>query len=295
VINATGIFSDSIRGLGDPDARPILAHSRGTHIVLDSRFLDGSTAILVPRTEDGRVIFVLPWEGKTLVGTTDVPVEAPELEPAPTEAEITFLLEHAARYLRHSPQRADVLSAFAGLRPLVAGNARSTASLSRDHSVLVSPTGLVSVVGGKWTTYRRMAEDAVDRAAQAADLTERPCTTDQVRLAGADAPPGPWRRLGAVEQDVQEYERPFTGRLHARLPYSCAMVAFVIEREMPVNLDDVLSRRLRALILDARAAVEAATTVAKIMAQIQGHDRDWIRYQVERFRDLSRVYELVRS
>jgi glycerol-3-phosphate dehydrogenase len=292
VVNATGIFTDTLRRMDDPAAEPIMAQSRGTHIVLDHSFLPGNAAILVPRTDDGRVVFIIPWEGRTLVGTTDIPVDGPEMEPIPSEEEIEFLLRYAALYLSRAPRREDVLGAFAGLRPLVRGNAASTAQLSRDHTLMVSDAGLVTITGGKWTTYRHMAEDTVTRAAQVGNLPARPCVTDRLKLAGAEATDPRWRELGAGGEEIFEYEGRYGGLLHPRLPYSQAMAAYVIDREMPVNLDDVLSRRLRALLLDTAASVEAAPGIARLMAERQGHSESWVTDQVERYRDLARRYGL---
>jgi glycerol-3-phosphate dehydrogenase len=290
VINATGIFTDELRRMDDPGAERIMAQSRGTHIVLDHSFLPGEAAILVPKTDDGRVVFIIPWEGRTLVGTTDIPVDGPEMEPVATEEEIDFLLRYAALYLERAPRREDVLGAFAGLRPLVKGSAGTTAQLSRDHTLLVSDSGLITITGGKWTTYRRMAQDTVDRAAQVGRLPSRPCVTERCKLVGADATDPRWRELGATGDEIFEYESRYGGLLHRNLPYSLAMAAYVIDREMPVNLDDVLSRRLRALLLDAAASVEAAPAVARLMAEKGGHDDAWVTSQLERYRVLARNY-----
>ncbi|HEX6506534.1 MAG TPA: glycerol-3-phosphate dehydrogenase/oxidase [Chloroflexota bacterium] len=294
VVNATGIFTDRIRHMDDPTAVPIIACSQGTHIVLDRSFLPGDAAILVPRTSDGRVVFIIPWEGRTLVGTTDIPVDRPEMEPIPSEEEIAFLLRHAALYLSRAPRREDVLSAFAGLRPLVRGTAASTAQLSRDHTLLVSQSGLVTVTGGKWTTYRLMAQDAVTRAAEVGGLPAGPCVTQNLRLDGADATNPRWKELGANDAEIKEYEARYPEPIHERLPYSFAMAAYVIDREMPVELDDVLSRRLRALMLDAEASVEAAPRVVRLMAEQQGHDEAWANRQLERYRVLASQYGLGR-
>ncbi|HLJ69614.1 MAG TPA: glycerol-3-phosphate dehydrogenase/oxidase [Chloroflexota bacterium] len=290
VINAAGIFADCVRRLDDPETAPILTFSRGSHLVLDRRFLPGETALLIPRTADGRVLFVIPWEGRTMVGTTDVPADRPEPEPEPSEDEIAFLLDHVSRYLDCVPHRDDVLSTFAGLRPLVRGKTASTARLSRDHTLLVSSSGLVTITGGKWTTYRRMAQDAVGRAAQVAGLPARRCLTESLRLHGADGANPGWREFGATDGEIAEYERRYPGELHPRLPYSLAMAAFVVDREMPVHLDDVLARRLRAAPLDARASLAAAPAVARLMARLQGHGERWASEEVERFTKLAAKY-----
>jgi glycerol-3-phosphate dehydrogenase len=296
VINSTGIFSDHVRRLDVPAAQPILTYSRGSHIVLDASFLPGEVAILVPRTADGRVVFILPWEARTLVGTTDIPVPVPEMEPTPSEEEIEFLLEHAGMYLQRAPRREDVLSMFAGIRPLVRGKPDSTTrrvetrAYSRDHTLLVSPSGLVTITGGKWTTCRRMAEDAVTQAAQVAGLPPRPCITEHLSLGGTESEDARWQELGATSAQMTDYEARYPGALHERLPYSLAMAAYVVDREMPVHLDDVLSRRLRALLLDACASIEAAPRVAALMAQLQRHDQAWVQREVERYTALARRY-----
>ncbi len=292
VVNATGIFTDRLRQMDDPHATPIMAQSQGTHIILDHAFLPGDSAILVPKTSDGRVVFIIPWEGRTMVGTTNIAVSGPEIEPVPSEEEIQYLLRYAALYLSAQPRREDVLSAFAGLRPLVKGNAGSTAQLSRDHTLLVSDSGLVTITGGKWTTYRRMAQDTVTRAAQVAGLPARACVTDRFKLSGSSSIDPRWRELGATAQEIFEYEGKYTGLLHERLPYSYAMAAYVIDHEMPVHLDDVLSRRLRALLLDATASVDAAPGVARLMAEKAGQDAGWVESQIRRYRDLAAGYGL---
>ncbi|MDP9372258.1 MAG: glycerol-3-phosphate dehydrogenase/oxidase [Chloroflexota bacterium] len=302
VVNATGVFTDAIRRMDDAAAPAVIAASQGIHLMLDRSFLPGETAILVPRTADGRVVFIIPWQGRTLVGTTDTPVPAPSVEPTALEGEIAFVLRHAGLYLTRKPTRADVLAVYAGLRPLVRGkdsydnqgdSGEATAKLGRDHTLLESASGLVTITGGKWTTYRRMAEETVDRAAAVAGLPARPCRTRGLRLWGAASRNPRWIELGATEAEVAEYEALFAGPLHPRLPYSLAMAAYVIDHEMPVRLEDVLSRRLRALLLDARAAVEAAPRTAELMAALQGRDDAWVRAELDAFRRLAEEHYLV--
>lgn len=290
VVNATGVFSDNLRKLDDPEAEPMIAVSQGTHLVLDRSFLPGETAIMVPKTDDGRVIFIIPWQGRTLIGTTDTPLGAPAAEPIASAAEIDFVLHHAQRYLDRKPTRADIRAVFAGLRPLVRGDAASTAQLSRDHVILVSGAGLVTVTGGKWTTYRRMAEDAVNRASAIAELPVHPPRTAQLPISGSDSTDPDWRELGASQAEARDFDARFPGRLSPRLPYTLGMAAFVIEREMPVKLDDVLARRLRALFLDVGAAIESAPAVARLMAQLQGRDDGWSAAQVADFTALAQHY-----
>ncbi len=298
VINATGVFADEVRRLDDPAAAGMLAPSQGAHIVLNRSFLPGETAVMVPKTDDGRVLFAIPWHGVVLVGTTDVAVSAATPEPRPLAEELAYLLDHAGRYLTRRPDAADVLSTFAGLRPLVSdGKAGATSKLSRDHVIVVSPAGLVTVTGGKWTTYRKMAEDAIDRAATVAGLDRRPCVTAdlpvhghgaddsdaQLGIYGSDA--GPLRELIASDPSFAE-------PLHPRLPVQVGQVAWAVRHESARTVEDVLARRTRCLLLDARAAVEAAPEVAAIMANELGRDDDWRRDQVAAFESVASGYIL---
>jgi len=275
VVNATGVFADALRRLDEPGAAGLTTPSRGAHLVLGRAFLPGETAILVPRTDDGRVLFAIPWHDRVIVGTTDTPVVRTEPEPRASRDELAFLLAHAARYLAADPTPADVLSVFAGLRPLLSadqgGTARGTASLSREHAVVVAGSGLVTVTGGKWTTYRRMAEDAVDRAARVGGLPERPCVTAETRLHGwlAAATDGPFASYGSDASEVVRLarERPDPdASLSPRLPYREVEVVWAARREAARTVEDVLARRTRALLLDARASAEAAPRVAALLA-----------------------------
>lgn len=290
VVNATGVFSDTVRRLDDTTVKPVVSASQGIHLMLNRRFLPGDTALLVPHTEDGRVVFVIPWRGRTLVGTTDTPVPEPAAEPRPQAGEIEFLLEQAAPYLLVKPTMADVCSVFAGLRPLVGGSGASTAGFSRDHALLTSSSGLVTITGGKWTTYRMMAEQAVNAAAEVGRLKAKPCQTRELRLSGAESPEGPWCEFGASREESDLYESRYPWRLHPDLPYSMAMVAYSVEHEMALRLQDVLSRRLRALILDARAALAVAPRVAELMAELRGRDAAWVQAELADFRALAEGY-----
>jgi glycerol-3-phosphate dehydrogenase len=284
VLNATGVFADGVRGLDDPGVEPLLAPSQGVHLVLDRRFQPGESALLVPHTDDGRVLFAVPWNDRVVVGTTDTPVTGPALEPRPLPQEIEFLLGHVRRYLIHDPGPDDVLSCFAGLRPLVRRRqAAKTAALSRDHTVLVSPSGLVTVAGGKWTTYRRMGENAVDEVARVAGLDERPCRTAELPLHGPDAP-----ELARLAAERPGWDEP----LHLNLPYRVCDVVHAVRQEMARTVEDVLARRTRALLLDARASEEVAPAVAALLAAELGRDESWQREQVAAYRELARGYRL---
>ena len=299
IVNATGVFTDSIRGLDDPAAAPIVRASQGVHIVLDQSFLPGDSAIMVPETDDGRVLFAVPWHGCVVVGTTDTPVPEATLEPRPFEEEIEFLLTHAVRYLTKDPTPADVLSCFAGLRPLVsAGGEEDTAALSRDHTVLVSPSGLVTITGGKWTTYRRMGEDCVNQAAQVGGLEYRPSRTSELRLHGWDDTLDPSDPQSVYGTDIEGHKKlidlhPELGELvHPSLPYKQCEVVWAARVEMARRVEDVLARRTRALLLDARASNEAAPLVARLLAEELGRDEAWVASEVTAYRKLAEGYLL---
>lgn len=296
VINATGVFADAVRRLDDPGAATLIRPSRGIHIVLDREFLPGDTAILVPETEDGRVLFAIPWHDHVLLGTTDTPTHAVELEPRGSAEEVEYLLRYAARYLERAPGRADIRGVFAGLRPLIDVSAtRSTARLSREHEVLVSDSGVVTITGGKWTTYRRMAADAVDRAAAVGGLPARACGTAELRLHGWIAPGGSGQLPNLYGSDeaavaaVVAERAAWSERLHPAFPYRRGEVIWAARRELARNIDDVLSRRLRLRFLDVDAALECAPTVAGLLAEELGRDEAWQAEQVERFKELVRA------
>lgn len=305
VVNATGPFCDDLRRQDEPEAAPLIAPSQGVHLVLDRSFLPGEAAIMVPRTRDRRVMFAIPWRGRTLLGTTDTPLAAVEAEPRARPAEIAFLLETAAEYLARDPGPADVRSVFAGIRPLVAaGGGRGTAALSRDHTVLTSASGLITVAGGKWTTFRRMAEDVVDVAVAVAGLPERPCPTRGLRLHGwiePDAEAGPLSEADPLPEYGSEAaelaalaaaDPDRLGRLHPELPITGAQIVWAARHEMARTVEDALSRRTRALLLDAAAAAETAPAAAALLAAELGRDEAWQREQVAAFRRLAAGYRL---
>jgi glycerol-3-phosphate dehydrogenase len=301
VVNATGIFSNRILQLDRPGAAPLTRPSQGVHLVFDRSFQPGENAIMVPHTDDGRVLFVIPWHGRVLVGTTDTPMSRAELEPRALPEEIDFILRNANRYLTKDPSRADVLSVFAGQRPLVQEENAETKTISREHVIHVSPTGLVSVVGGKWTTYRKMAEDTLAFAEDVGGLTHRPCVTEELKLHGwvareslpdDDVSRAYGTDLSAVEDLVRE-DPSLDEPLHPRLPYRGVHIVWALRHEMARDLEDLLSRRTRSLLLDARAAVECAPRVAVLAARELGRDGAWETDQVERFTELAGGYQLV--
>lgn len=303
VVNATGAFSDLLRLQAEPGAMPMIVPSQGIHLVFDASFLQGESAVMVPHTSDGRVLFAIPWHGHTLVGTTDTPIAAATLEPVAMEQEIEFILTTAGQYLTKAPTRKDVLSVFAGIRPLVreasgASSAVSTASMSRDHVIQIDRSGLVTICGGKWTTYRHMAEDCVDQAATLAQLLEKACVTQQLRIHGFHESAKEFGSLAVYGSDACEIRKLVEGesrlgeRLHADLAYLKAEVVWAARHEMARTVEDVLARRLRALFLNARAAIEMAPVVAEIMASELGWDEVTRSRQLAAFRDVASNYVL---
>lgn len=296
VINATGVFSDTMQQLDEPGKEKTIAPSQGIHIVLDKEFLPGEAAIMIPHTDDGRVLFAVPWHNKIIVGTTDTAVDSIEEEPIAQEEEIHFLLEHAARYLTKDPDRTHIRSVFAGLRPLVRSTAKKTAEISRDHSILISDSGLVSIVGGKWTTYRKMSEDVVNAAAVQGGLPYKECITVSLPIHGA-------KEVTSYDRDGYYYgtdkagidalsanDKQIGAPLHERLPYNAAEIIWAVRHEFCQTVEDALSRRTRALLLDATAAKEMASATARIMAQELGKGEDWIQKQIVHFHTVADKY-----
>ena len=292
VINATGPFTDDLRRKAEPDTQPMIAPSQGIHLVFDGSFLAGDNAIMVPHTSDGRVMFALPWHGHTLVGTTDTPVAEAALEPVAQEQEIEFVLGTASLYLAKKPMRGDVTSIFAGIRPLVrAGDSANTAALSRGHTIRIENSGMVTICGGKWTTYRHMAEDCVNQAAILGRLEERPCVTGHLNIHGFHSSAARFGRLSVYGSDAPAIEKlgeadpSLAGPLHGALPYSAAEVVWAAREEMARTVEDVLARRTRALFLNARAAIEMAPRVAALMARELGWNAAREQAQLQAFHE----------
>lgn len=297
VVNATGVFSDSIRRLARPDAEPTVAPSQGTHLVLPRRFLPGVAALMIPKTDDGRVLFAIPWQGRLLLGTTDLAVPVASAEPVARADEIDYLLHHIARYLDPAPTAADILAVFSGLRPLVRqSGAPGTSALARDH-LLHHEAGLVSITGGKWTTYREMAEQTVNLAAQLAGLPARPCATAALRLHGAPASPkladDLFAHYGSDAPALRTLANPhpeLAAPLHPALPLTGAEVVWAARHEMARTPLDVLARRSRATILDARASLDLAPTVSRLLARELGRDEAWAAQQTRACQQHIRTY-----
>lgn len=296
VVNATGVFTDGVRRMDEPGAPPMVLAAQGAHLVFDKKFLPGHTALMVPKTDDGRVMFAIPWLGRLVVGTTDEETPNVSLEPRALPEEIDFMLKHAAKYLDPAPKREDIKAVFAGLRPLVKpqGAAKSSA-ISRDHTIVVSAAGLVTITGGKWTTYRKMAEDAVDRAALVGGLDARPCTTQELKLhasVGGEAD-GRLRGYGGDARAVRTIEQAdakLAAPLHTALPVTGAQITWAVRAEMARTVEDALARRTRCLFLDARAAMELAPAAAAILARELGRDAAWETAQVQAFTELAAGY-----
>jgi glycerol-3-phosphate dehydrogenase len=271
VINATGAFCDKIRQFSDANAENIVKPSQGIHLVFDKSFLPAETGILIPKTADGRVLFAIPWHEHTLIGTTDTPIETVELEPKPFAEEIEFVLETAGTYLSKKPKREDILSVFVGIRPLVKpANTQKTSAISRDHTIEIDDSNLLTITGGKWTTYRKMAEDTINQAAKIANLEKKICQT----------------------KDLQIYQTPKNQgeKLDENLSYTVEEVREAVRNEMARTLEDVLARRTRSLFLNAKVAVEIAPKVVKIMAEELGKDETWQTKQVQVFQQLAKNY-----
>jgi glycerol-3-phosphate dehydrogenase len=299
LINATGVFTDDIIRMDDAAAKKMLTLSQGVHIVLDKSFLPGTSAIMVPHTADGRVLFATPWHDKVIVGTTDTPVEEALLEPRPLAEEIEFLLSHAAKYLTKDPAPSDVLSMFAGLRPLVGqGDDGNTAAISRDHTIYISRSGLVTITGGKWTTCRRMAEDTIDHAAMVAHLDEKPSVTAGLQIHGYHNHSEKFGDLAIYGSDAPAikdlvYGKPeYEETLHPNFKTIAGEVIWAVRSEMARTVEDFLSRRIRALLLDARASMEMAPQVAKLMAKELNRDDAWTASQIDAYGKLAKGYLL---
>ncbi len=300
VINATGVFTDCILRMDDAHSEQVIAPSQGVHIVLDKEFLPGDAAIMVPHTDDGRVLFAVPWHSKIIIGTTDTPVDAHDehslLEPVALSEEIDFILGQIGKYLTHIPERKNIKSVFAGLRPLVKSNSKKTAELSRDHLITVSDSGLITITGGKWTTYRRMAEDVINTAIKKAGLSDKPCLTSNLRLHGAKEDTNfkealyyygsdAWQIKAIVQNDKKMGEL-----IHPNLPYIKAEIVWAVQEEMCITVEDALARRTRALLLDAKAAIEAAPIVASLMSREMNKEEGWAKEQIESFSQVAKNY-----
>ncbi len=297
VINATGVFADDVARMDNPESKPTIKPSQGVHIVLDKSFLQSNSAIMIPKTSDGRVLFAIPWYNEVVVGTTDTPLDTISLEPVALEKEINFILQTAELYFVTPPRREDILCIFAGLRPLAAtpDNPASTREVSRRHKITLSPSGLLTIIGGKWTTYRRMAEETIDKAIKAGFLDRRKCVTANLKLTTLTIN-NSFDHLHIYGDKSSEIEKMISEKpglgipIDPRLPYTKAEMIWICKNEMPFTIEDILARRTRALFLNARASSDIATEVAGLMAEELGYDMKWQKEQVESYNQLVKNY-----
>lgn len=300
VVNATGIFTDEIIQMDNPEARKMVRPSQGVHLVFDKSFLPGNDAIMIPKTDDGRVLFAVPWHDKVIVGTTDTMLDEHSLEPIAQEQEIEFILKTFNKYVAKQATRDDVLSIFAGLRPLAApkDNSEKSKEISRSHKIIVSKAGLVTITGGKWTTFRRMAQDTVNKIISLGKLPKKECKTEQFALHGAQPMTNLENHLyiyGSDKEKIEnlmKHEPNLAQKLNPNLPFTKAEVIWAARYEMARTIDDVLSRRVRALFLNAKAAIESAPVVAELLAQELGKDENWKKNQVEAFNEIAKNYTI---
>lgn len=302
VINATGIFTDKILSLNDKSHKKTVVPSQGIHLVLDKAFLKSDKAIMIPKTSDGRVLFIIPWNDKVIAGTTDTLIDKPSLDPCALESEIDFILNTIDDYLIRKPERNEVLSVFAGLRPLAAPKDKNakTKEVSRSHKILVTDSKLISIVGGKWTTYRKMGEDVMNKAIDIHGLPYKKSNTRNLEIHG-NIPNDTvsfknhlyiyGSDLDAIEA-LQREDKGHLKRIHPNYNYTVAEVIWAVRKELARTVEDVLARRIRLLFTDARAAMEASRIVANIIAKELNKNEDWIKNQEEEFLNLAKNYIL---
>lgn len=300
VINATGVFTDDILKMDNEQAKNMVRPSQGIHLVLDKTFLPGQDAIMIPKTDDGRVLFLVPWHDKVVVGTTDTVLDSHSLEPVALEEEVNFILSTTNKYLTKEVKRKDVLSIYAGLRPLAAPKDESekTKEISRSHKIIVSNSGLITITGGKWTTYRKMAQDTLDKVIAMGKLAKSTCKTTTLPIHGSTDQVDRSNHLYIYGTDCHgikhliEQDNTLGEKLHPRLDFLKVEVVWAVRNEMARTLEDVLARRVRALFLDARAAVEMAPAVADLMAKELNRPADWKTTQIESFNAIAKNYIL---
>ncbi len=298
IINATGVFADEILHKDNPNNRKTVAPSQGVHLILDKSFLQGNDAIMIPKTDDGRVLFLIPWHEKVIVGTTDTPIKEASLEPIALEEEIEFILTTVGQYLTKVPKRTDVLSVYAGLRPLAApkNDGKKTKEISRSHKIFLSDSGLLTIIGGKWTTYRKMGEDLVDRAEKERKWKHIPTKTKHLKIHGYKKDINlndPMYFYGTDKEGIMQLiaENPTWNKIISKkLNIIKAQVVWSVRNEMARNVEDFLARRVRAQLLDARESIRMAPEVASIMADELGKDEVWQKEQVKQYKIITGNY-----
>jgi len=298
VVNATGIFVDDILQMDIPTGHKSICVSQGVHLVLNKEFYPSEEALMIPATSDGRVLFAVPWHNKVVVGTTDTPVNQASLEPQALEKEIDFILENTARYFVRQPERSDVLSVFAGLRPLAAPKegTQKTKEISRSHKIMVSPSRLFTILGGKWTTFRKMGEDMIDRIEKYMNWPHRKSASPNMHIHGYAKDVNredPFYFYGSDGISVKEM---MNGNANEWISHSLkiheAQVLWAVKEEMARTVEDVLARRTRTLLLDANESIRIAPEVAEIMAGALGKNKTWIDEQVKDYTEVARNYIL---
>jgi glycerol-3-phosphate dehydrogenase len=297
VLNATGVFVDDILTMDKKEHENLVMASQGIHLVLDQEFLKSDTAIMIPSTSDGRVLFAVPWHNRVIVGTTDIPNPTSLIEPVATEEEVDFILETAARYLAKEPTRADVKSVFAGLRPLAAPKKDGkTKEISRSHKIITSESGLVTIIGGKWTTYREMGEEVVDKLVEVGGLEKKKCVTKHLKIHGYKEGVdfnNPLYFYGSdidLINDIIKEDSTMSESVSDEVQIIKAQVVLAVRNELAYHVIDVLARRTRALFLDAKESIRIAPIVAEIMAKEMGKDKAWEKSQVESFKGIAEGY-----
>ena len=297
IVNATGVFSDKLISLDQPRAKQLIRPSQGVHIVLDKSFLNGPQAIMVPHTSDGRVLFAVPWNEYVVVGTTDTPINETLDEPIALDEEIQFIIDNAGMYMSKKPKRSDIKSVFAGLRPLAAseGNKETTKEISRHHKITVSTSGLINVLGGKWTTYRKIAEDTVNTVLMVSGLSERKCNTETLPIFGFDPTTNwddPLHFYGTEAKKVEAMDLNGNKSLSSKLFITKNQICWAIKNEMAITLEDVLARRTRCLFLDAYETEKIAPKVAEIMAFELKKEKKWVIQELKNFNLILKNYQL---
>ena len=301
VINATGVFADEVIQMDEPGKKDMIIPSQGIHLILDRAFLPNDFAIMVPHTSDGRVMFAVPWHNHVVVGTTDTLIEKHSLEPVALESEINFVLETAGQYLVKQPTRKDVLSVFAGLRPLAKpeDEKKATKEISRGHKILISVSGLITIIGGKWTTYRKMAEDTIEKAIMLGGLPERECVTKHLPIHGFRMDLDPTKDnlavYGVDKENIlslAEEKTECQGYISESLQILKAQIFWAVRKEMARTVEDVLARRTRALFLNARESLKIAPQVAEILKAELKKDDEWKKVQLEEYKNVAKNYFL---
>ncbi|MES2799027.1 MAG: glycerol-3-phosphate dehydrogenase/oxidase [Bacteroidota bacterium] len=303
IINATGVFTDEIMSMEDKNHLKTVVASQGIHLVFDKSFLPGTSALMLPKTSDGRVLFAVPWHNKVIVGTTDVLIEKARIEPIASQDEIDFIFENINHYFKNPPTKNDVLAVFAGLRPLAApkDNQKNTKEVSRSHKIITSKGGLISIVGGKWTTYRQMAEEIVNQAISLASLPQKNCVTQDFKIHGyqqqtIDESKNPIYFYGSDQakiQQLQDSNSELGKKIHPNYDYTFAQVLWAMENEMAETVEDILARRIRLLFLDTQSAIDSVARVAEFMANHLGKNENWAKEQTAQFLSTAKNYLLV--